>query len=314
MGQINLIKTILGNGDPKKPRLPVHPLEKNPDVLPSVEPQARPLQLQQQPIQQPVEAAPQTAPQGLVEQDPYESAKKDYETAVAAKAEKQPLWKQVLFMGLQAVQQIATERPQPYQLLGNAKKNYAVQQAAGRYIPLEQRRQDDQKYRKGQADIAVAEQRPAIAQQTADARTVGAITSARRAEIAAQTQNWREGDRVKYWEWEGVKQKAREERDDRTYEIAIRRQDEIERRNKATEEDADLNRQSREKIAGSQEAGRNSRAGAVTERAKAKLSQMDTKAKSDAINRAVDRWIQNNKKATPAQIADVRKQLQDTYQ
>jgi hypothetical protein len=175
----------------------------------------------------------------------YGNARGAYETAVATPAEKQPLWKQALFMGLQAVRQIATEKPEEYQLLGNAQKNYKVQQAAGRYLPLEHQRQQDQKYKMGEANLDIARQKPAIAQQAVDAKTQNAVTAQRRAEIAERTQTWKESDKAKYWEWEGIKQEAKQKNDDRTYEMAVRKQAEIERHNQVGEQQAATNEQGR---------------------------------------------------------------------
>jgi hypothetical protein len=324
MGYFDQMKAILGEGlaDKKKPK------PQFPNVLMAPPGPAMPSGTEQTPQPRPLEQTPLEKQQDFVNQDlmnpppeppsPYDAAKKDYESAVAAPAEKQPLWKQVLFVALQGVKQAATgDFSQPIQFLGNAKRDYKIQQAGARYGPLEQQRQNQQKYEVGQANLEVARQKPAIAQQRADATTIGAITSARRAEIAAQTQKWKETDRVKYWEWEGIKHQAKVDRDDKTYELAIRKQDEIERRNKVAEEDTDLNRTSREKIAGTQEAGRNARAGATesgkAERAKARLAQMSATQKAAAINGAVQKWISQNKGATAEQIAAIRNQLTETY-
>jgi hypothetical protein len=100
-------------------------------------------------------------------------------------------------------------------------------------------------------------------------------------------------------------------------DLLERRIQEIERHNKVTEEDADLNRDSREKVAANRDAAGITKVqmkeSGVAERAKQKLSQMDAASKQKAIDGAVQKWIQQNKRATPEQIANVRKQLQDTY-
>jgi hypothetical protein len=262
---VKLVKQILGDQyDPKRRQQgmvydeSVHaspqpttqtPIANLPSIQPMgqpADPNTRPRVAPNQPINEDlggVEAV--DAPSGLMGDDPYRKAKTDYENAVATPAEKQPLWKQALFMGLQALRQIGTGQTEDYQLLGNAQKNYKVQQAAGRYLPLEHQRQQDQKYKMGEANLDIARQKPAIAQQAVDAKTQNAVTAQRRAEIAERTQTWKESDKAKYWEWEGIKQEAKQKNDDRTYEMAVRKQAEIERHNQVGEQQAATNEQGR---------------------------------------------------------------------
>lgn len=54
-------------------------------------------------------------------------------------------------------------------------------------------------------------------------------------EIRTRTADWKEEDRKKYWEWEAVKNEAKVRNDDRNYELAVRKQQELERANKAKE-------------------------------------------------------------------------------
>lgn len=70
----------------------------------------------------------------------YENASDEYNAAAAAPIEKQPLWKQALFVGLQAVKNVAMNQDQPIQLLGNARHDYKVGQAGRKLEPLQKQR------------------------------------------------------------------------------------------------------------------------------------------------------------------------------
>jgi len=52
-------------------------------------------------------------------------------------------------------------------------------------------------------------------------------------DLKVKTADWKVEDRAKYWEWEGVKEQARREGKQKDYELAVRKQDEIEAKNKA---------------------------------------------------------------------------------
>jgi hypothetical protein len=150
------------------------------DQMPTVEPQARPLlppataqpNLQdEEQVQQAMganDATPSFSPVESVDPSPYDVAKSDYETAVATPAEKQPLWKQALFLGLQGLREIGSGQMQDYQLLGNAQKDYKVEQAAKKWVPLEQQRKRDEEGQQRQANIDYTRTRPLIQQQNAD--------------------------------------------------------------------------------------------------------------------------------------------------
>lgn len=72
--------------------------------------------------------------------DAYSNASEEYNAAAAAPIEKQPLWKQGLYMILQATKNIALGKDDPIQFLGNAKHDYAVGQAARKLGPLQQQK------------------------------------------------------------------------------------------------------------------------------------------------------------------------------
>jgi hypothetical protein len=150
MGYFDQMKAILGEGlaDKKKPK------PQFPNVLMAPPGPAMPSGTEQTPQPRPLEQTPLEKQQDFVNQDlmnpppeppsPYDAAKKDYESAVAAPAEKQPLWKQVLFVALQGVKQAATgDFSQPIQFLGNAKRDYKIQQAGARYGPLRKQKEAD---------------------------------------------------------------------------------------------------------------------------------------------------------------------------
>lgn len=88
----------------------------------------------------------------------------------------------------------------------------------------------DQKNRKAEADIRGAEMRPDIALAEVERKR---IQGDRNLELKERTQNWKEADRVEYYRLEREKQAALAAKDDRAYELAVRRQTEIERNNKA---------------------------------------------------------------------------------
>jgi hypothetical protein len=69
----------------------------------------------------------------------------------------------------------------------------------------------------------------------------------------------------------------------------------------------DANIQSRERVAGTREAG-------VADRAKTKLAAMDAKGKSDAVNKAVQRWMDQNPGYTQDDVQAVRDNLTRIYQ
>lgn len=74
--------------------------------------------------------------------------------------------------------------------------------------------------------------RPQIEQQKVDVAADRVGVAARRADIAERTQGWKEEDRKKYWEWEEIKLKAKQESDARTFALAERKQAKMEEDNK----------------------------------------------------------------------------------
>lgn len=80
---------------------------------------------------------------------------------------------------------------------------------------------------------------------------------------------------------------------------------------------AESDRLSREKIARMTEAGRNARANIAehgrAERAKAALEGMDTRQRKAAIDKAVDRWKQQNPGYSADDVKNVRDNLIKIY-
>jgi hypothetical protein len=317
MGYFDQMKAILGEGlaDKKKPK------PQFPNVLMAPPGPAMPSGTEQTPQPRPLEQTPLEKQQDFVNQDlmnpppeppsPYDAAKKDYESAVAAPAEKQPLWKQVLFVALQGVKQAATgDFSQPIQFLGNAKRDYKIQQAGARYGPLRKQKEAEMadQYRSAQtANIYADNQR-----QTDEVQRKKDKDKAQQTYWNGLLKDKATGRELSQFQYEDLKNYRAwlMERGDRMDAARIKQ---IEERLK----DYDLDRQSREKIAGTQEEGRNARAGATesgkAERAKARLSQMSSTQKAAAINGAVQKWISQNKGATAEQIAAIRNQLTETY-
>lgn len=67
--------------------------------------------------------------------------------------------------------------------------------------------------------------------------------------IKQLTLNFKKEDRDRYYELEDIKQAAKVKQDQKTYDLAVQKQKELERHNGVTEQDADLNREGREKVA-----------------------------------------------------------------
>jgi hypothetical protein len=204
-------------------------------------------------------------------------------------------------------------------------RNYMERQAdkreLGQLVPQVKQQQQaedfgrDQKYK--QTQIEINQIKPEVMLKDAETKAERVRVTAKYNDLRAKLGQQKADD----WKWaqealiehrKGTLVLRQEQVD-----LLERRIQEIERHNKVTEEDTDLNRESREKVAANRDAAGITKAqmkeSGVAERAKQKLSQMDAAAKQKAIDGAVQRWMQQNKGATADQIANVRKQLQDTY-
>jgi hypothetical protein len=248
--------------------------------MPSVEPQPRPLE--------PTLEAP-TVPQVSYPSE-FDNAEADLKQAVATPAEKQPLWKQALYMGLQAVRNIATgDTKSDYTLLGNDKKEYQVQQARKRFEPLDQRRRADQEYKYKNAQIDYAQQRPLIQQQNADTALLRAEVDAEyKANMAAL--GWEKAEQIAGYREQIIALKERgASQNDARIKILEKRIEETSRHNRAVEKQQSVN-----------EAGRNSRAAQTQSGASARqnqrLSHSDA-ARADAAKRGNDKAITSAKAA-----------------
>jgi hypothetical protein len=170
--------------------------------------------------------------------------------------EKPPGWQQAAYLGLQAVANYFNGTNNPIVPLAQARMQEKMGAIDRRIAPLEQARQykhqrkvEDQTYRKGES---VIENTRVDNQRMQDDLERKRIADDRKYEIQVRTADWKEEDKKKYWEWEDVKLKARERKDAATAAMAERKQDEIERSNKAKEgiqRKAEAGRGNRQQIA-----------------------------------------------------------------
>lgn len=112
-------------------------------------------------------------------------------------------------------------------------RQWKIPQAQQRVESEREREQFDteQAYKDAQAKNALI--RPQIAQADLERKIVN---DERNYQHKVDTLNWRKEDREEYLRLEQVKQEAKTRNDDRTYELAVRKQTEIERNNVASEE------------------------------------------------------------------------------
>ena len=82
----------------------------------------------------------------------------------------------------------------------------------------------------------------------------------RDAEIRRDTLDWKKEDRDRYYDLEQIKQDAREAKDEKTYNLAVQRQEELKRHNLQTEGQAATNEVGRMARAGQTQAGATTRA------------------------------------------------------
>ncbi len=73
----------------------------------------------------------------------------------------------------------------------------------------------------------------------AEQMRINAANKQREHDLKTKTQEWKQQDREEYWHWEERKQAARESKDTKNYDLAVRKQNEIERRAKVTEGQTD---------------------------------------------------------------------------
>lgn len=244
----------------------------------------------------------------------YSESERAYEDAVSMPAQKQPLWKQVLFVGLQGLRQAATgDFSQPIELLGNAKKAENIRQAGQRYLPLRKKRDDE---------IAEGYRQKQIENIDFDNATARA-ESARKSQADANRSKYYDGilrDRARgreltatqiedlrgYREWlmqngdKNTEAKIRQI-DERLKDYDLDREEKV-RHNKVTEGQG----QARVDNQRAAEGGR-------AERAQQRLAGMSERQRTSAIEGAVQKWITQNKGATPEQIAETRKRLIELY-
>jgi hypothetical protein len=127
-------------------------------------------------------------------------------------------------------------------------RNYMEKQAdkreMSRLVPqVQQQRQaegfeTDQKYKQTQIDLA-----PVKVEQNQQKIDNTAEDKQRTYDLRVRTQGWKEKDKLEYHQLEREKLEALKQNRTDVYELAVRRQVEIERSNKAKEEDRDLDRE-----------------------------------------------------------------------
>lgn len=264
---------------------------------------------------QPRELAPLEAPQDNPIMPPLEGidkARDDYAKKIAEPAHKQNWGTQALFLGLQGLQKaFDPSNNQPIELLGNAKKRMRDQQAGQILAPLEamntrQRADRNQDVQWGNTNEDNARMRDdLVRKKDKDKATIEYWNrKADQADWKLASDDDLRGLRDKWMTSKDVNDKKRLEL--------------VEKEMGNRNDRAAAANKSRETIAtGRNEAGIKRAELSVAERsqiAKNRFTQMDGKSKDDAINKAVDRWMQNNKEATPEEIAEIRRQLKATYQ
>lgn len=138
----------------------------------------------------------------------------------------------------------------------------------------------EKKYR--QAQVEATQQKPIIDRYKAD---TAALKAERDYQIKVATLDWKKEDRDRYYELEEIKRVAREKNDERNYRLADRKQKEIERNNKIIDENRDLDRTSREKVAGMSQAGQDRRT-QLTIDARRTLAEYEAAQKAGLLDKA----------------------------
>ena len=240
-----------------------------------------------------------------------ENAKFDYETALKSKPGKEKWWKDALVKTAQVVSNMFNPQNQvKVQGYGAMKRDKMIQDAYGRYKPLqdaEDKRIADVYKRKQIENVDVDNQRQ---QMEVERKRIADANRAK--DYEGVRDDKRKGRELREQEIEGLKEyrKFLIENGTRNTDAKIRQIDE-------RLKDYDLDRQSRETIARMTEAGRNARANIAehgrAERAKAALEGMDTRQRKAAIDKAVDRWKQQNPGYSADDVKNVRDNLIKIY-
>lgn len=203
------------------------------------------------------------------------NAERDYLDAASAPIKKHAPWKDGLLKAGQifsnALQQtLNKENPQlvPVQGLGRQMHNQGVQRALEKLTPLQQQQSIAQNSRLRKAQIADALAKPG----DRDAERQRKIEKDQNDyDLRKWTLDFKKEDRDRFYELEEVKRIAKEKNDQRTYDLAVRKQSEIERANGVKEsfevvkeagrkERAEIMAGSRESVANINQAGANYRA------------------------------------------------------
>lgn len=240
-----------------------------------------------------------------------ENAKFDYETALKSKPGKEKWWKDALVKTAQVVSNMFNPQNQvKVQGYGAMKRDKMIQDAYGRYKPLqdaEDKRVADA-YRQKQIENIDRDN----TRQEADVERKRIADANKAKYYEGVLDDKRKGRELREQEIEGLKEyrKFLIENGTRNTDAKIRQIDE-------RLKDYDLDRQSRETIARMTEAGRNARANIAehgrAERAKAALEGMDTRQRKAAIDKAVDRWKQQNPGYSADDVKNVRDNLIKIY-
>lgn len=190
--------------------------------------------------------------------DPRQQAWDNYLGVLQSRPRKEKAWKEAVFLGLQALDKVFSDRPnpEPIRLLRDVQQDKRIAEAGRTLSAVEakQKAEQDAAWRKAQTqniyDDNLRQQEELQRKRQKDERDY---------EIKTKTLDWKKEDRDQYYELEDIKLKAREKRDEETFKRADAKQKELEEYHKALIGERKADRTSREKIAGMSEAGRTRR-------------------------------------------------------
>lgn len=259
-------------------------------------------------------------PGRTVPKSPYQQSEDDLIAAISAPIKKEKWWKDALYKGGSILSNIYQggwgdeDKQIPVVGYGRAKHDQNVADAIAKYTPQRQIEENRQK------DI---ERQSRIENIDADNDRLAAELERKRAADAARVVNWKELLKDKARGRELQKEQVDSLKAARAQQVKIAEQAnannserikiEKERAKAYIREideklkDKDLDRELKEKtsILNREESRK---------RAQERLEGADARTKASYIDKVVLEWIKQNPDATPAEIAQVRKELQENYQ
>jgi len=244
--------------------------------------------------------------------------------AISAPIKKEKWWKDAGAKGagiasniINGAIAIRNNRPMPAQIpiegFGRMKHDKAVGKAAEVYQPLATLGQQTRKRALEEGQIADVMAKPG----DRDAERERKINKDQRDYAIKQgTLDWKKDDRDRYFELEDVKREAKEKNDSRTYELAVRKQSEIERANGVKEgfekvketgrtERANIMAGSRKEVAGINQAG-------ASERAAKQIQAADAQTKQKLFINSLEKWKAANQFASPEDISAAEAKIKAT--